>query len=772
MNSISLDSDAQSTITAASSDSFSMASERTSVKLQYSPHSMALLDNDSFETPSIIHGGPPDAHSLRTCGRSLFSALFRLVYGPDDGQICSASRLMIIRHFCLFHLPAISVTLYLLVLYATQEMWTTNHPTKDELNALQIAAKAHETLILLSLSDILLCRIRYGLMSKFGIPVGLITSPYEIGSPLAYFLNRGFWAAIMKPRSNRRFHWITTGIVVVVFILSLGASPSSAILMIPKLGYSRLSTSELGMFPRISFSPEFRNLEVSGYCIRGDIYATALEAQHVQPSENCLASPDCSSERNMEAVQEFIPALKYLSSGPQQVRNLTIPTGLSESSSRQVTMSSIRSQQDHSWTFATTPLNLVADRLVAQSQYTAPLGSGNMEILIKSHAVTTAGITRWKQPVVVAQCEQTTIDFLDGHLKAALTFDAFGEIISLSLPIDEIFDSSFIQEAHRNSSLSLETLDNLDITWGRFIDIQHLISAPISTAVVLTNATESDFRNIREKEQGQKVGIDLCIVQARWQEAETWINRHMSADVQTHLLVTPEKSQEYSIQDNGSNTVIKTKQEWLHLNGLSKPRSNGTLHNSEVWRACKTDSSQSICFSNLLGFFFANALSKAVELKSVGPVGFGNICQADPSTTCISHSFFKHGYHYAFSDSVGIPVAFAALLLHVFIAIAYLFSSLANRWHSSAWSDMGQLFAIALRSPPSHFPGNVGSKAPSASTWASPTFIRVGARDDKLILKVGAELEGETRAGFAPTDTGERELKSDPSLPVAGMLYR
>lgn len=74
------------------------------------------------------------------------------------------SKLSAIGRFAWVHLPAIAVTLTVFLLYIAKVRWNTI--TAGELNAPQFAAKAHEAMILFSLTDILMHQIRYSLVLK------------------------------------------------------------------------------------------------------------------------------------------------------------------------------------------------------------------------------------------------------------------------------------------------------------------------------------------------------------------------------------------------------------------------------------------------------------------------------------------------------------------------------------------------------------------------------------------------------------------------------
>jgi hypothetical protein len=100
-------------------------------------------------------------------------------------------------HLALFHLPAVGITLSLVVLYSVHIRW--GNLSDEQLSYLQFAAKGHEALILVSLTDILIHRIRYNLLQgKNGVPLGFLTSSFIIGSPISYFFSWELWASLLR----------------------------------------------------------------------------------------------------------------------------------------------------------------------------------------------------------------------------------------------------------------------------------------------------------------------------------------------------------------------------------------------------------------------------------------------------------------------------------------------------------------------------------------------------------------------------------------------
>lgn len=104
---------------------------------------------------------------------------------------------------------------------------------------LQIAAKAHEILITLSLSEILVYYLRQRLMSKHGISLGLFSAAYSVGLGSLPFL-RTFWHPFSWSMRPGKVNWHTRALIYLVLLISilgLTANPAASIALIPRLDW-------------------------------------------------------------------------------------------------------------------------------------------------------------------------------------------------------------------------------------------------------------------------------------------------------------------------------------------------------------------------------------------------------------------------------------------------------------------------------------------------------------------------------------------------------
>ncbi|KAG8162841.1 hypothetical protein KVR01_007319 [Diaporthe batatas] len=135
------------------------------------------------------------------------------------------------RAFCYFlwlHFVPVAITMVLFWLYLEGFQWRAND---IQLKALLFAAKLHESLIMISLADILFHRIRYQLMTGRGISFGLLVSPFRVATPFSIFQTPFLASAKFTLKSGPEL--VTIFLVVLVSVLALLAAPSSGVLMLP-----------------------------------------------------------------------------------------------------------------------------------------------------------------------------------------------------------------------------------------------------------------------------------------------------------------------------------------------------------------------------------------------------------------------------------------------------------------------------------------------------------------------------------------------------------
>lgn len=108
--------------------------------------------------------------------------------------------------------------------------------TNDILAVLQIVAKLHDIMIIVSLSHLVLHYLRQELCSDQGIPYGLFTSAYgaTFGTPP---ISSDFWHSCRSTMRWGHVRWRPIGLGILVILstcLGLAADPASAVALIPR----------------------------------------------------------------------------------------------------------------------------------------------------------------------------------------------------------------------------------------------------------------------------------------------------------------------------------------------------------------------------------------------------------------------------------------------------------------------------------------------------------------------------------------------------------
>jgi hypothetical protein len=133
----------------------------------------------------------------------------------------------------LIHLPSMAISLGVLTLTFRNIFWgPQSNTTNTMLNSLQFAAQLHTSLIVMSLSAMLLHVVHRGLNSGRGIPLGFLSSAFQLNS-VSYIFRKEF--------TRLKIGYIL--IFLVMFALAILSGPSSAITMIPRLQFWNVQNS-------------------------------------------------------------------------------------------------------------------------------------------------------------------------------------------------------------------------------------------------------------------------------------------------------------------------------------------------------------------------------------------------------------------------------------------------------------------------------------------------------------------------------------------------
>jgi hypothetical protein len=669
-------------------------------------------------------------------------------------EVCSNSRLSALRHFILFHLPAILVSTALLVLHLKNIRWHPPHPTADELAALQFAAKVQETLILVSLADILLHRVHYSLLGNAGIPLGFLSSPFQLGFSLRYLISREFWSATLSPAASRYSHTATAVVVFAFSLLGLAAGPSSAIAMLPRLDWWQLSTSATNAYLIRNWGVDER-----AQFVGLDPYAMKLDNRSIPGYKTCelAKKQDCINHDLsviLQTLEQIMPEGGDQVGQPTRVGNIST-TSPPEPPHRQLTISLPEAEAPFdNIAYAVSPMAFVAEGF--RRDFTQYLFQ--TRILIRSNALKLSGKELWKQPLVEVRCNMARMDHKSMKSKMSATFDFGG-----GLPHN--FTVKIDPQNTPDLRKSMPTKPD-DLAWYNEavipLDIQHLLPMPVSASIFFVPYLTNLGLTSR-----------LCLVQARWVEAEVWLWPQESLEVQTQLRFPMGNATQYIQQTADIENTIKMEKEWLEGIGAPPGSTNASRKNPAYLKAfdyCDGEVLSSSCLPSFLAAYLANNLARTKDIEGdeqdspTSPVPYSN-------STVIDNTYFEHVYAYGFGAGTLIPFAFAILFLQVAIALVHLaIIVLARRpWHCSAWEDFGQLLTLALRSKAPEGLKNAGAGVKRWHTWRLMTVVREVGKDSQLEMVVDAPTV-KPRRGQATADV-EGQGNTEMRIPQVGVKY-
>ncbi|KIW91052.1 uncharacterized protein Z519_07946 [Cladophialophora bantiana CBS 173.52] len=101
------------------------------------------------------------------------------------------------------------------------------------MNALQLAAKLHELILVASLGTIIMHVAQAHLVGNRGLPLGMLANSFAIGSG-DYLRTKGYWSSIWTGKAHYWRFWLVS---LLATILATLAGPSSAIAVIPSLNW-------------------------------------------------------------------------------------------------------------------------------------------------------------------------------------------------------------------------------------------------------------------------------------------------------------------------------------------------------------------------------------------------------------------------------------------------------------------------------------------------------------------------------------------------------
>ncbi|KAH8911625.1 hypothetical protein BR93DRAFT_990648 [Coniochaeta sp. PMI_546] len=395
------------------------------------------------------------------------------------------------------------------------------------LSLLVLVARVHESLVLVSLSDILLHRVRYDLINSRGVPFGLLTAPFQLMS-VRFLASQPFLASLRglfsKGWDNPMLG--TVAVTVTSILLAILTGMSSTILILPKQAWVQVSADSSW-----TIIPDNTTETVYATTSMNQLYPTEFtEASIPQgcseyPAYNGNAKYNYTSGPFMgfNSLYQLMPSVMG--------KSLMTPSPISKVQNAWQSISIGYMGSSYTWdlgdsnylagpnVYSTSPMDLVAYSLFRKTYFWTQ-AKNSIPMKIQTMARDQNGLQGWKQPRVSIRCSSLLkLDSRgdsDSGTDSTYVFNG-GNCLPFNLTLDQV---------------ALAQIDNspdaprLGVT---FLDLQHLVPFPISAAFIT-------------QDYNPAVSIDrqLCLIEARWVRADAWISWPVQQDVQTDISVHPQ----------------------------------------------------------------------------------------------------------------------------------------------------------------------------------------------------------------------------------------
>ncbi|OTB15029.1 hypothetical protein K445DRAFT_367224 [Daldinia sp. EC12] len=722
--------------------------------------------------------------------------------GEEPKIVSSEKKRTTLALSALFHFPAIVVTLLFVGLYAGGALWPWPDPSNNVLNAIQFAAKVHEGLIVGSLTQIVFHRLRYELLGEHGVPFGLVAASFQISS-IPFFFTQAFWSSIIAKRSFR--HISTSILLFLALVLAVVSGPSSAIVMLPRLGWSPLpNTFGTPLYgskavPRDQFiGSAFSSLyptNISGENSRLDVCTEWFAATGNYPTE-------CPSSGWRELVASLTAIFLSSQGSVAMKKDLNLPVSALVGS--RIISSGGLSRGDaalnNTAVYATSPadflmsaLNWKSSRILESNPSLIYRVKPNLAELRDGRS------TPWMQPLMLVQCSSNAIEVISYKGDKRQSDDIFFSFPNgMNPPFNISLSTAFLREVLKVSSETNHTSDTTRIAFA-FVDLGDKISFPISAAAIFAHFQSNQKSSLDENatfvDEPLFSTVEVCILEATWIESHAEVLRNSTAEPVPWTNTNIDLG---TIVDTTSpqRQIINLGMDWINSLNTVVPVI-GNINDTEntnffdyIASFCSGAALRQTCQSVFLASFMVDAISRLQLIyqnvyffDNVNGSGLGyneihsapyiestgsNMTPALQEDDIKDMSLYtnipivvsKQAYGFRL-DNLTVILAMAILLLHVALVVAHILISLIGRpWSSNAWSGLGELLALAIQSNSTKLLENTGAGTSKADTWKLTATVREAESDNRLQLVISDEqndmvspgVKGEKSEGIPKAD--------------------
>lgn len=670
-------------------------------------------------------------------------------------------------HFLSIHFVPVAITLVLFWLYLDGFQWRAND---IQLKTLLFAAKLHESLIVVSLGDILFHRIRYNLLTSRGVSFGLLVSPFHVSNPCSLFQAPFMSSAGFTLKTAPEL--LTILLVVLVSVLALLAAPSSGVLMIPRYDWWQIHNDQDAMarfkkqdlddaiyigapfedlFPLLidgSFGPDSARDTRLGPASFSDRFEHILSGL-----DQILVDGSLGANANVTVVDGATVDSFALAYQEESLDDCERKTCQNIASMRNTTVDVLHAAHVDCLDIvcqsvavqATSPLAIVTQKLF--DRYRTWMSESSSMFMITAQPLNSqkADLT-WRQPSVSMQCSTVLHDGTNKILP--ISFQNWGSFTTFSI----VPDGPLLER--------LNEIEDQDSPLTAYTDISRLLPPGVTASTALLMYGGSDALN---------PAIYFCLVDARWIESHVWFTAPYATIMQSGVSM---KSLQAATGSNTSTAttspVIKITDEYatsLDTNLVVSSTYNGRNSPFDfIQRYCSRSVAYDLrpkCLILAHALYMTDSLRRSQSTftyhASKGLRESDNISLEPDKWTKLDYRLYQQLHAYKFEGSI-IKLSMTVLLVHMMLVYAHLLLLVVgDGWCSRAWSELGELMALAILTQPSPLLKNAGGGIKDWQTWKLRTFVREVTPEGRLEL-VLKETVGSPMALMELEDGQEKTL--------------
>ena len=654
---------------------------------------------------------------------------------------------LLLRYWVHVAAIVVTVTIAAINLSSVPLMSSESASTNVILNLFQFVAKAHELLIMASLSLILLDTVRSHLTADTGVPLGYLLSP-ALFNDLGWLTNRHFWSCI-----NATSRTLPLALLVIAAVMFANLSgPLSAITVVPRLAWSQ---SRPAAIDPIFWSASAKSISST------DVAASSLP-------------PYCSTSAALNTTNCPAGSLSevFVVNDSEQNTGLSCTRlGTDVSCNATMSMNALTIQR---------PLSLDYN-LESLSIFT----STPLAIIFEDNAV------RFQLGVADSSLKVAGTEHIDADRTVLVSMD----FIANDIMYKPIVNTT-CQQLNYTETFLLTTQQGVSPDFSTpLVSWLHDADGSSIPSFVFTFMKNDTSLQVAETCEGQACFVAIaCSIDARLTPFRMWAN---TAQPSFLFQNDPQPGRLFNSPRINQAEQITIRKDWLEM--YTTPPQNTTFGQmlsqvlnrwgspiegeppAQIHGSSKQARIQPTNFTQGVAAFLGSVIAESLA-RIEGSSGFASVYNGDCSTAIPPFVFPKevcqqdisHWVHATdlgdlasdysmmsytmqesvygwYINSVTVFIALVVLLLHALLTVLYLVHTLLFRKTiTRCWDTAPEMLILALNSL--RAPSLMGSstRIKDSSLWREPVTVRQVAGDDDLSLIVGDPRYYSGLAGHLP----------------------